>query len=306
MYVIWNLTRVCPWNCSFCCVAAIFANDKVDAEIKCAKEISHRRQLVFDEKIQVLKILASQDVEIDFSGGDPLFCEDDIKVLEKAVSIMPAEKIDVSMTGTALDQRKINILKKVGKAEFTLDNLPGVVNPLRPKGYNIATMEVMMQLLEYDINASAVTTLHKYTMSKENLIAIYKWLCENKVKTWSILKFYPVGRGTKNGHLILSKDVYLEIMEFLRGLKGYTDIVFQHSMRVLENNYKCHAGVETVGVLPDGRVTACAWALDEKCNPLENFYIGKLPEDDFEDMLKNARQNMGYGKRPNFCRITKQ
>ncbi|MBU4455440.1 radical SAM protein, partial [Patescibacteria group bacterium] len=110
MYVIWNLTRVCPWNCSFCCVSAIFANDKVDAEIKCAKEISHRRQLIFDEKIQVLQILASQDVKIDFSGGDPLFCEDDIKILEKAVSIIPAEKINVSMTGISLNQRKIDIL----------------------------------------------------------------------------------------------------------------------------------------------------------------------------------------------------
>ena len=306
MYVIWNLTRVCPWNCTFCCVSAIFANDKIDAEIKSAKEISYRRQLIFDEKIQVLRILASQNVEIDFSGGDPLYCENDIKVLEKAVSIIPAEKIDVSMTGISLNQRKIDILKKVGKVEFTLDNLHGIVNPLRPKGYNIATMEVMMQLLEHGINASAVTTLHKYTIVKENLITIYKWLCENKVKTWSVLKFYPVGRGIKNEYLTLSKDIYLEIMEFLKGLKGYTDIFFQHSMRVMENTYKCHAAMETVGVLPDGRVTACAWALDEKCNPLENFHIGKLPEDDFDEMLKNARRNMGYKKRPHFCRITKQ
>ena len=210
------------------------------------------------------------------------------------------------MTGILLNQRKIDILKKTGKVEFTLDNLPGTINPLRPKGYNVATMKTMLNLLKYGINASAVTTLHKYTTSKENLTAIYKWLCKNKVKTWSILKFYPVGRGTKAEHLTLSKNTYLEIMEFLRGLRGYTNIAFQHSMRVMENTYKCHAAMETVGVLPDGRVTACAWALDEKCNPLENFHIGKLPEDDFDEMLKNARRNMGYKKRPHFCRITKQ
>ncbi len=306
MYVIWNLTRVCPWNCSFCCVSAIFANNKIDAEIKCAKEISRNRQLVFDEKIQVLRILAAQNVEIDFSGGDPLFCEDDIKVLEKAISIMPAEKIDVSMTGTLLNQRKIDILKNVDKVEFTLDNLPGTLNPLRPSGYNISTMEAMIELLKHDINVSAVTTLHKYTMAKENLIAIYQWLSKNKVKTWSILKFYPVGRGVKTEYLTLSKNAYLEIMDFLRSLKGYTEVVFQHSMRILNNTYKCHAAMETVGVLPDGKITACAWALDKRCNPLENFLIGKLPEDDFDNMLKKARRNMGYKKRPHFCRITKQ
>lgn len=26
--IIWNITRNCPWNCSFCCVNAIYKKDQ--------------------------------------------------------------------------------------------------------------------------------------------------------------------------------------------------------------------------------------------------------------------------------------
>ncbi|NMB48227.1 radical SAM protein [Candidatus Kuenenbacteria bacterium] len=306
MYVIWNLTRVCPWNCAFCCVAAIHAKNPRDAESKHALEVSNQRQLTFDEKISVLQILATQGVKIDFSGGDPLFYEDDIRVLEKAITLMPPERIDVSMTGSGLTKRKIRILKRVETVEFTLDNLPSTNNPLRPKGFNVATMKAIKKLVPLGINASAVTTLHKHTIGEDNLLKIYQWLCANKVKTWSVLKFYPVGRGISMDNLVQPKERYLEAMQFLSKLNGYTQVIFQHSMCILKSEYACHAAMETVGVLPDGNVSACAWALNGQCSPMSSFSIGKLPEESFDDILKRARQEMGYHERLPFCRITKQ
>ncbi len=219
---------------------------------------------------------------------------------------MPKEKIDISKTGVFIDARKINILKQVNKVEFTLDNLEKAHNPLRPNGFNISTMKVIPKLISRGINASAVTILHKHTASKDNLRTIYKWLCKNRVKSWSVLKFYPVGRGESMKNMLLTKDDYLEIMDFLNSLKGYTEIIFQHSLRILNGSYTCHAAVETVGILPDGTVLACAWALKNGCLPINGFKIGKLPEDNFDAILKKAQEEMGYQCRCNFCRITKQ
>ena len=62
MYAIWNLTKVCPWDCSFCCMSAI----KVG-------QVNGGESLNFSEKIKVLEILATHKMKIDFSGGDPLY-----------------------------------------------------------------------------------------------------------------------------------------------------------------------------------------------------------------------------------------
>ena len=65
MYAIWNLTKVCPWDCSFCCMSAI----KVG-------QVNGGESLNFSEKIKVLEILATHKMKIDFSGGDPLLLPD--------------------------------------------------------------------------------------------------------------------------------------------------------------------------------------------------------------------------------------
>ena len=78
MYAIWNLTKVCPWDCSFCCMSAI----KVG-------QVNGGESLNSSEKIKVLEILATHKMKIDFSGGDPLYNPEDFAIVERAVEIMP-------------------------------------------------------------------------------------------------------------------------------------------------------------------------------------------------------------------------
>ncbi|MCK5510732.1 hypothetical protein KAI65_04305 [Candidatus Parcubacteria bacterium] len=97
----------------------------------------------------------------------------------------------------------------------------------------------------------------------------------------------------------------LSVMDFLDSLSGYTKIVFQHSLRILRGDYKCHASNKAIGILPDGIVVACGWALDSNSRPLPGFKLGKLPEDDFVAMLKRAQDELGYGNRTDYCRALK-
>jgi MoaA/NifB/PqqE/SkfB family radical SAM enzyme len=206
------------------------------------------------------------------------------------------------MTGSKITDAKLEILKKVSVVEFTIDNLPDVENLLRPRGYNLASMIAMKKCVAVGVKTRAVTVLYPTTMTEKNLESIYRWLCENGISEWELLRFYPVGRGIKLAELTPSNSEYLKTMKFLRGLHGFTKIFFQHSLRILEGTIKCPAVVDSIGILPDGTVTACAWAIDDNCRPYPGFRLGKLPEDDLDEILENALKIPEYCKRTNFCR----
>ncbi|PIX11388.1 hypothetical protein COZ73_02765 [Candidatus Falkowbacteria bacterium CG_4_8_14_3_um_filter_36_11] len=304
MYIIWNLTRVCPWNCDFCCVSAIQAKRRngnrntVFAEQK-------KKELTLNQKIEVLKMMASKNIIIDFSGGDPLYFQDDFEVVKKATEIIPSKMINISMTGCGITQDKVNLLKKVNMVEFTLDNLPEVENPFRPQGFNIASMRAMTKLVKAGVKVSAVTILYSVTITKTNLKSIYTWLCNNRIQEWDILKYLPVGRGINYQELAPTNKQYLATMYYLRSLNGFTHISFQHSLKVIDGSAKCHAAINSFGILPDGEAIACAWALDLNGRPINEFRIGKLPEENIDVIIERAHNNLGFNNQMDYCRVNR-
>ncbi len=301
MDAIWNLTRACPWDCEICCVSDLHVCSTTKYFVQRTQK-DEGKELVLPEKLTVLKSLADKDFEIDFSGGDPLYYDEDFQVVEQATRWLPSEKISVSMTGSGINEIKLELLRKVGAVEFTLDNLPGTENPYRPRGYNLASMMAMKKCVSVGVKVRAITVLSSSTISRKNLKDVYWWLCENRILEWELLRFYPVGRGANFIEFVPPNSDYLKTMEFLRGLHGFTKIFFQHSLRILEGNLRCSAGIDSIGILPDGQITACAWAIDNNCCPFKDFYLGKLPEDDLDEVLDRVREFSGYSKRTSFCR----
>jgi len=92
------------------------------------------------------------------------------------------------------------------------------------------------------------------------------------------------------------------MMKFLRRLHGSTKIFFQHSLKIIERTLKCPAVVESIGILPGGEVTACAWAMDNNTQPFKGFYLGKLPEDSLDEIIDRAQKIPEYSERTKFCR----
>jgi len=111
MDVIWNLTRACPWDCAICCVFGYHVCNTTEHLVYSeAKEKGE--ELTLAEKLTVLKILADRGFEIDFSGGDPLYYDEDFQVVEQATRWLPSRKIGVSMTGNKITDAKLEVLKK--------------------------------------------------------------------------------------------------------------------------------------------------------------------------------------------------
>lgn len=301
MDVIWNLTRVCPWNCAICCVSAFYAHDANKRFSRATKKEKYKELNLF-EKLRALRILAERNFEIDFSGGDPLYYDEDFQVVEQATYWLPSKKISVSMTGSELSKKKIDLLKRVGVVEFTLDNLPESENKFRPSGFNLSSMRAMKKCVAAGVNVRAVTVLYPSIMPRNNLEDIYYWLCDNKVPEWELLRFYPVGRAIDFVDITPSSEDYLKTISFLKNLRGFTRVFFQHSLKILEGDLKCPAVVDSIGILPNGEVIACAWALDKNCFPFRGFYLGKLPEENLDIILDKAKSSSEFSKIVKFCR----
>ncbi len=270
MNVIWNLTRFCPWACRFCCMNAFYCANAAGPKSKEHQTIK-RKELSFDEKIVVVRQFAETDFSVDFSGGDPLFFPEDLHVVREATKLLPKERISVSTTGIEFGMEKVKLLQNVDLAEFTLDTLPEMENPWRPSGFHASSLTALELCSCHSVATQAVTTLYPLTMTEENLTRVYEKLCEIGVTSWELLRFYPVGRAYNQPHLEPSIDDYLRVMDFVRGFQGSTRIMFQHSLRMLEENESCMAGNRTLGILPDGQVVACAWALDGRAQPAHEY-----------------------------------
>ena len=86
MDVIWNLTRICPWDCGICCMSAIHVCATTKFIVQ-QKQKEKGRELRLNEKLAVLKQLCDLDFDIDFSGGDPLYFEEDFQLIDQATQI---------------------------------------------------------------------------------------------------------------------------------------------------------------------------------------------------------------------------
>lgn len=294
MDVIWNLTRICPWDCAICCITALHACETTKFYLK-RRQKDYGMELSLAEKMQVLRDLCDEGFDIDFSGGDPLYYSEDLQVVEQATMWLPASKISVSMTGVELTERKIELLRKVKDVEFTIDSLPEVHNPSRPEGYHLGSVVALKECIAAGIKTRAVTVLYPLTMKESNLRGVYELLCELGVPEWELLRFYPVGKAKRFSRLVSSTEDYLKTMALLRTFRGPTKIFFQHSLRMLEGDGVCPAVNHSLGILPDGSVSACAWAINVQAQPIaDSFRLGKMPEQKIGDIVRAAK------KRPEF------
>lgn len=300
MDVIWNLTRICPWDCAICCVTALHACETTKLYLK-RRQNDYGKELSLAEKMQALRDLCDEAFNIDFSGGDPLYYNEDLQVVEQATMWLPSDKISVSMTGVDLTERKIELLRKVKNVEFTIDSPPDAKNFARSEGYHLSSVIALKECVSAGIRTRAVTVLYPLTMRKSNLREVYQLLCKLGVPEWELLRFYSVGKAKRFSRLTLSKDDYLKTMALLRTFRGPTKIFFQHSLRILEEDGVCPAVNQSLGIFPDGSVSACAWAINVQAQPInEYFMLGKMPKQKIRDIIEAA------GKRSEFQQETRE
>lgn len=292
--IIWNVTSLCSWNCKICCVNAKYVGGLKQVNTEKDSEFSYKEELSFEDKKKIIDQLEPGKFKVDFSGGELLIDPLNVDLVVYASERLGADNVGVSTSGTFLTDEVIHKLKgKVRDVEITLDYVPFRGYKLRPVGYHEFASYAIKELKRNDFEVGVQTVLTKCNMEREMLSDLHKWIVENRVDSWSLLRFFPAGRGKYFSEYTPSQEEYKDVVDYIKTISdgGKVDVQFQY---LLPNHAKythdCRAVKKSIGILPNGTVVSCFWALDEKMKPVRDmFLLGNLPEENIQDVLSNDK-----------------
>lgn len=292
--IIWNITNKCPWDCAFCVM---------DASFNC-----ERAELALEQKLAVIKNIDIKNCKIDTSGGEVLFNkEENIKVLTALSEKFGKENVGVSTSGFGMDDKLANDLSLiVSDVEMTMDAIPGRIYEYRPIGYHKTAGRAAVVLKENGVYVGLQTVLTRVHYEQRDILAqLYLWMKENQVDEWSLIKYFPSGRGERFEELALSEEENRELVDYIERLcvnETGPKLDVHYLLPGSTKDDQCRCVKKSIGILPDGSVTSCFWGLDENGSIKDSkFYLGNLLEEKLSEILsgENAQYWLQYcGKCP--------
>lgn len=299
--VVYDMTKLCPWNCPICCMGASPGRDA------CQDELPLARKLALMEEILDL----DRPVKLDFSGGELLTNPENLTVIERAAALIGRERIGVSVSGWHIDDDMAARLSACcTECEMTMDTPPGRIYMLRPLAYAAAAAQAVRPLRAHGVKVGIQTVLARSNTNADNLTALYGWLCENGVDEWSLLRFYPSGRGAAFPDECISPSLERWAVRFIQQLDQNNpsphkpSVNFHYTMAGHpKSSSLCRCVRKSIGILPDGKVTACFWAVDANTGVVDpKFLLGSLKESSLREILNGAAAAY-WTAEPHYCEL---
>ena len=288
--IIWDMTPVCPFHCPICCMGAKPSRSSSDEEL----DYGTKYAVVG----QIRQLSRHQEISIDLSGGEIMTDPRNLKIAEELSSIVKKENLGISTSGYHIDEKvAFQLSQIVGEVELTMDTPPGVPYRLRPLSYAKAAARAVPLLKKNGISTGIQTVLAKSNSTAENLTALYHWLCEHNVDTWSLLRFYPSGRGADYPEECLSQKELHQVIHLIQELDEQNTSLqkprlhFHYTMKGHKDySSECRCVKKSIGIFPNGDVTACFWASDRDTQITDDrFYLGNIRESTLVDILAGPR-----------------
>ncbi len=299
--VVYDMTKLCPWNCPICCMGA---SSKQDA---CQDELPLARKLALMEEVRDLE----RPVKLDFSGGEILTNPENLTVIERAAALLGRERIGISASGWHINNDTAARLSACcAECEMTMDTPPGRPYVLRPTAYAAAAAEAVRPLRAHGVRVGIQTVLARSNTNAGNLTELYGWLCENGVDEWSLLRFYPSGRGAAFPDERLFPELECWAVHFIQRLDRENpsphkpSVNFHYTMAGHpKSSSECRCVRKSIGILPDGKVTACFWAVDANTGIVDpKFLLGSLKENSLKEILSGAAAAY-WTTKPHCCEL---
>ncbi len=317
------MTRVCPWNCHFCCVNAFHASkdkkSKIHIKAKgykdcfsiprdsrkntiyelASKRLQERKlELTFKDKLKVIENLKGITPIIDFSGGDPLLIKENIKVIKKAADLFGKKRISITATGVGFANSNINEFSdSIGEVEFTYDNITDKDNTHKQKGYNKINLLQAKKLTNKNFRVKALVPLSTTNTEPEIIKNIYLNLHKIQVDQILLMRIFPVGRGMLHSLDLLKKQEYLKAIKRYFKLEkkfGKPKIVLQCALKGLyfkKLKYNpCNLLSSSLGITSNGLLLLSPWAYNAEGKPMtKDFIIGDLTKENIVDIYRKKR-----------------
>jgi MoaA/NifB/PqqE/SkfB family radical SAM enzyme len=329
--LIWNITQICPFNCSNCCVDAVHVTNtdnhiylKSEMLTKVEKILYQRSQgnlfdqaailrqnqgfeLTFKEKQQVIENLQGFQPKIDFSGGDPLSVSETLKVIQLAAKRFGKLQITLTTTVAGLSRYDPDeISPYIGELNVTYDNATYIKDSHRPRGYVDGNLKKAAQFASAGVRVRAECPLSAQNVNEDSLRLIYINLHQAGIQKLLLMRLFPVGRGALVASDIPTSEQYQRAIHILREMEahyGYPKLKLQCALKFFDNqhlnNNPCDLVKESFGLMADGTLLASPWAIGANGRPLHDVWIlGNLAKTSLHEILTSQRV-INYRKRLN-------
>ena len=230
------------------------------------------------------------------TGGEPLLHPSFFRIVEEIVNL--GFPWGMTTNATLIDQKTTIKLKKYGLSSITisLDGLKESHEKLRNNnGCFEKTIKAVQFLNESLIPVQITTVVHKKNLSE--LEQIYTYVCGLNICSWRIINLEPIGRAIKNNDLLLDKNDFLYLLDFIRakrysretpmdvrfGCAHYLSFEYEHEVR--DNYFICGSGIYVGSILCDGDIFSCL-DIDRR----KELVQGNIKTDRFSDVWKNKFQ----------------
>lgn len=261
-------------------------------------------ELTLDEKLQTAEQIkemsdSGYEVRVDLSGGEIFMNKADHNVLIMALSNkLGKDRVGISCSGTGIDDAQAEFLKGFAPdVEMTMDTVPYRTYRYRKDGYAITAAKAANILKRHGVKVGMQTVVTQQLANYADAEAVYAYLCANRIDCWSILRFFPSGRGAAFPEEALSDaecEAYVKMVQEIvaKSKSEFKPAVdFHYSMPGHEKySTTCRCVSHSIGILPNGDVVACFWALNAETGVVDpKFLLGNVREQTLREILNGER-----------------
>ena len=244
---------------------------------------------------QVKEDMTTDGKMLCITGGEPLLRKEFFDIMGVAHEL--GFSWGMTSNATLIDDSVARDLQEVGMGTISvsIDGLEETHDAFRrtPGGYKKAMKGIESLLRVGGFENVQITTVVTH-QNIGQLDELYKIFNEMDIDSWRVINIEPMGRAKQHPELILTKEDYQTIFEFIRnkriagepvtyGCSHYLGMEYEREVR--DWYYLCTAGLYTASITANGDIIAC---LDIERRP--EFVQGNILKDRFSEVWKNKFQ----------------
>lgn len=233
-------------------------------------------------------------LNLNITGGEPLLCPDFFEITSYAAS----QGFNWGMTsnGTLITPEVAKKLHEAGMKTISIsvDGLKETHDWFREsEGSYEKTISGIKNLINEGgfLHVQVTTVVHHRNINE--LPKLYEIMKGLGIRSWRVINIEPIGRARNNPDLMLSKDEYRTMFDFIRkhrfedkmeityGCSHYLGTDYEREVR--KWYFLCNAGVYTASIMHNGDVVSC---LDIERRP--ELVEGNVKEKTFKEIWDNG------------------
>ncbi|MCR5847904.1 MAG: radical SAM protein [Lachnospiraceae bacterium] len=251
------------------------------------------KEEIFEALRQVKRDFDISKMRLCITGGEPLLRPEFFDIMKRANEMGFAW--GMTSNGTLITQEAAKDLKKTGlrTVSISVDGLKENHEWFRQSpGCYEKTIEGIKNLLDVNIGHVQITTVI-YHKNIHELDAMYEEFKKVGVRSWRVINIEPIGRAKDNPDLMLSKEEYIRLFDFIRknrfedkmevtyGCSHYLGTDMEREVR--KWYFLCNAGVYTASIMYNGDIGGCL-DIERRAELIQ----GNIRKDNLKEVWENG------------------